>query len=335
MLKVNHNFPLKEYNTFNIDVIASQFVKVNNVDECKEWLNLNRSNNILVIGEGSNLLFTGDFDGVILQPVMTFTNVLEENDDEVLIEVGAGKKWDDFVVFCLENLFYGVENLSLIPGTVGATPVQNIGAYGVEVNDVIETVNGMFIDSGDEFSLTNKECDFGYRNSIFKKQLKGKTIITSVIFRLSKKEKFNLNYGHLKESLKDYSEIIITNIRSVIVSTRNSKLPEPEVTGNAGSFFKNPEISQTLYNELLKTYSDIPGYLLENNLVKVPAGWLIDRAGWKGKKMGRAGVHPQQALVLINLGDATGDDILKLAKAIEEDVYDKFQIVLEKEVNVI
>ena len=335
MLKVNHNFSLKEYNTFNIDVNTPQFVKVNNVDECKEWLNSNGSNNILVIGEGSNLLFTCDFDGMVLKPEMDFINVLEENDDEVLVEAGAGKKWDDFVMFCVENSFYGVENLSSIPGTIGATPVQNIGAYGVEVKDVIEIVNGIFIDSRDEFSFTNSECDFGYRNSIFKKQLKDKTIITSVVFRLSKKEKYNLNYGHLKESLKDYGEINITNIRSVIVSTRNSKLPEPGVTGNAGSFFKNPEISNNLYNELLKTNSDMPGFLLENSMVKVPAGWLIDRAGWKGKKLGRAGVHPQQALVLINLGEATGNDILKLAKAIEEDIYNKFQITLEKEVNVI
>ncbi len=337
MLKVNHNFSLKKYNTFNIDVNASQFVKVSNVFECKEWLNSNRSNqfNTLVIGQGSNLLFTCDFDGVVLQPISDFTKVLEENEDEVLIEVGAGKIWDDFVLYCVENSFYGVENLSLIPGTVGASPVQNIGAYGVEVKDVIETVCGFFIDSVEEFCLTNKECGFGYRNSIFKKQLKGKVIITSVVFRLSKKERFNLNYGHLKESLEEYGEINIRNIRSVIVSVRNSKLPDHVVTGNAGSFFKNPEISQTLYNELLENYPDTPGYLLENDLVKIPAGWLIDRAGWKGKKMGRAGVHPEQALVLINLGGATGNDILKMAKAIEEDIFRKFQIVLEKEVNVI
>ncbi len=337
MLKVNHNFSLKEYNTFNIDAYASVFVKLNSIGECKEWLRsmdlTNRS--VLVIGHGSNLLFTGKYDGVVVQPVMNFVKIMEDNDDEILIEVGAGKKWDDFVLFCVENSFYGVENLSLIPGTVGASPVQNIGAYGVEVKDVIDSVNGVFIDSGEEFCFTNKECDFEYRSSVFKKELKGKIIITSVVFRLSKREKFNLNYGHLKESLKNYGEINIENIRSVIVSVRNSKLPEPEVTGNAGSFFKNPEISQTLYNELLKKYSDMPGYLLENDLVKVPAGWLIDRAGWKGKKMGRAGVHPQQALVLINLGNATGSDILKLSKAIEEDIYDKFQINLEKEVNVI
>ncbi len=337
MLKINRSFSLRKYNTFNIDAIATQFVKVGNMVECKEWIHSKSATNLntLVIGEGSNLLFTRDFDGTILKPEMDFINVLEDNGDDILIETGAGVEWDVFVQFCVENSFFGVENLSLIPGSVGASPVQNIGAYGVEVKDVIEEVKGVFIATGEEFCYTNRECDFGYRNSIFKRNLKGKVIITSVVYRLSKKKNFNLNYGHLKKSLEEFGEINIKNIRSVIVSVRNSKLPDPDVTGNAGSFFKNPEISQPHYDNLTTKYHDIPGYNLESGLIKVPAGWLIDRAGWKGKKMGRAGVHPKQALVLINLGNATGSDILALAKAIENDIYDKFQITLEKEVNVI
>jgi len=337
MLKVNNNFSLKEYNTFNIDAVASQLVKVSSVEECKEWIysDISKNVDILVIGEGSNLLFTRDFDGVVLQPLMNFIKVIEEDKDRVLIEVGAGCRWDDFVMYCVENSFYGVENLSLIPGSVGASPVQNIGAYGVEVKDVIEEVKGVFIDSGDEFCYKNKECGFEYRNSIFKKELRGKVVITSVVYRLSKKISFNLNYGHLRESINDYGEINIENIRSVIVSVRKSKLPDPVVTGNAGSFFKNPEIQQSQYDRLKVSFPGIPGYNIGNNLIKVPAGWLIDKAGWKGKKMGRAGVHPQQALVLINLGNATGKDILILAKAIEDDIYNKFHITLEKEVNVI
>ena len=337
MLKVNSNFSLKEYNTFNIDANASQFVMVSSVDECKEWLSsgVSDNRNVLVIGEGSNLLFTRDFDGVVLQPLMNFINVIEEGEDTVLIEAGAGNRWDDFVKYCVENSFYGVENLSLIPGSVGASPVQNIGAYGVEVKDVIEEVKGIFIDSGDEFCYKNMECEFAYRNSIFKKELRGKVVITSVVYRLSKKVFFNLDYGHLRESLEDYGEVNIENIRSVIVSVRNSKLPDPEVTGNAGSFFKNPEIPQPEYDTLKAAYPDMPGYNLENGLVKIPAGWLIDKAGWKGKTMGRAGVHPQQALVLINRGNATGNDILKLAKAVVDDISNKFHITLEKEVNVI
>ncbi len=337
MLKVNHNYSLKKYNTFNIDTIASQFVRVDSVEECKEWLCSNslRNTKSLIIGEGSNLLFTLDFDGVVLQPIMNFIKVIKEDEDEILIEVGAGVPWDNFVQYCVANSYYGIENLSRIPGAVGASPVQNIGAYGVEVKDVIEKVNGIFIDSAEEFSFVNGKCVFEYRNSIFKKELKGEVIITSVIFRLGKRERFNLNYGHLRESIEEYGEINIKNIRSVIVSVRNSKLPDPQVTGNAGSFFKNPEISQSHYDVLLVKYPEMPGYTLENNMVKVPAGWLIDRAGWKGKRLGRAGVHPQQALVLINLGSATGNDILALAKAIEEDIFNRFQIFLKKEVNVI
>ena len=336
MIVIKKDFPLRELNTFHFDVKASEYVQLHDVNDCKEWALSNRGDSdVLVMGEGSNLLFTGDFKGVILSPVMDFIKVLHQYEDEVLIEAGAGKKWDDFVEFCVSNSYHGVENLSLIPGTVGASPVQNIGAYGVEVKDVTERVNGIFIDTGEEFGFGNAECDFDYRSSVFKKGLKGKVIITSVVYRLSKKENFKLHYGHLGEKVKEYGEINIENIRKAVVSIRRSKLPDTDKTGNAGSFFKNPSVSSVHFEELQKKFPDIPGYRLSSGFVKVPAGWLIDKAGWKGKVMGKAGVHPRQALVLVNTGGATGKDILALASAIEKDIFDKYRITLEKEVNVV
>lgn len=336
MIVIKKDFPLREFNTFHFDVKASEYVQLHDAGECREWVMSNRAKqDILVMGEGSNILFSGDYKGVILKPVMDLIRILHQNEDEVLIEAGAGKIWDDFVDYCVNKSFYGVENLSLIPGTVGASPVQNIGAYGAEVKDLTERVNGIFIDSGESFSFGRAECDFGYRNSIFKKELKGKVIITSVVYRLSKKENFKLHYGHLEEKVKEYGEINIENIRKAVVSIRRAKLPDPDETGNAGSFFKNPEISPLHFEELQKKFPDIPGYHLKNGLVKVPAGWLIDKAGWKGKVMGKAGVHPRQALVLVNTGGATGADILALASAIENDIFGKYGISLEKEVNVV
>ena len=337
MLQKHENYPLKELNTFHFDVRAKEFIVTDNVDDIREWIIQEKPSveNLLVLGGGSNILFAGDHKGTIIHPLFDQIKIIYEDNDTVLIEAGAGKKWDDFVDFCVGNSYHGVENLSLIPGTVGAAPVQNIGAYGCEAKDVIEKVNGIFLDSGDLLPLFSSECNFGYRNSIFKNKLKNRLLVTSVVFRLSKKEVFNLSYGRLEEKTKEFGEINLQNIRKAVIEVRSSKLPDPDITGNAGSFFKNPEIPFEQFEKLKETYPGIPGYPLDNEKVKVPAGWLIDKAGWKGKAMGEAAVHSEQALVLVNRRNATGKDILNLASAIEKDIKAKFGIKLEKEVIVI
>ncbi|NPA36379.1 MAG: UDP-N-acetylmuramate dehydrogenase [Chlorobi bacterium] len=337
MITVLNNYSLKNHNTFNIDISASKFVEVTRVQDLIYHFNHRDDNGlpILVLGGGSNVLFTKDFNGEVLSPVIKYIEIREENDEFVYAEAGAGVIWDDFVEFCVGKEYYGVENLSLIPGTVGAAPVQNIGAYGAEAANVIQEVKGVYVDSGDSFVFNKEQCRFGYRASIFKKSLKGKVVITSVLFRLYKNAKLNIDYGDIKKKLEEYGSDDIYSVRKAIVEIRRSKLPDPGETGNAGSFFKNPEITAEHFNELKLKYPSMPGYKSEYGMIKVPAGWLIDKAGWKGKNMGRAGVNPRQALVLVNLGGATGNDILRLAEAIENDINEKFGIRLEKEVNVI
>lgn len=337
MITIHDNFSLRKYNTFQIDVNAAKFIEITKPEELQYFIihNLNIDSSALVLGGGSNILFTKDYDGLVIKPSIEFVDVLNGQDDEVLIEAGAGVVWDDFVEYCVEHEYYGLENLSLIPGTVGAAPVQNIGAYGAEAGDTIKSVKGFYLETGNEFELDHDECGFGYRKSIFKTKLKGKTVISSVVFRLSKKEKLNLDYGDIKNKLAEYGHTDIHSLRKAIVEIRKSKLPDPVETGNAGSFFKNPEIEESHFNTLKEQYPGIPGYKLSSGLFKVPAGWLIDKAGWKGKSMGRAGVNPRQALVLVNLGGAKGTDILDLAAAIEQDINKKFGICLEKEVNII
>ena len=331
------NFNIKSLNSFHLNISVKEYIRTDSIPDLKEWLSETKPdiNKILILGGGSNLLFTSDYNGTVIHPAFDFIKTVSEDDDNILIEAGSGKNWDEFVEFCVANSYFGVENLSLIPGTTGAAPVQNIGAYGVEAKDVIEKVNGIYLESGNSFSLSNDECRFGYRNSIFKNELKNKVLITSVVFRLSKNETFNLRYGHLEEKVKGLGEININNVRKAVISIRRSKLPDPDITGNAGSFFKNPEVPNGLYNELKNIYPDMPGYQSGNGKIKIPAGWLIDKAGWKGRSMGNAAVHSEQALVLINTGNATGKDIMALASAIEEDIRDKFGIELEKEVIVI
>jgi len=337
MITIHDNFSLRKYNTFQIDVNAAKFIEITKPEELQYFIihNLNIDSSALVLGGGSNILFTKDYDGLVIKPSIEFVDVLNGQDDEVLIEAGAGVVWDDFVEYCVEHEYYGLENLSLIPGTVGAAPVQNIGAYGAEAGDTIKSVKGFYLETGNEFELDHDECGFGYRKSIFKTKLKGKTVISSVVFRLSKKEKLNLDYGDIKNKLAEYGHTDIHSLRKAIVEIRKSKLPDPVETGNAGSFFKNPEIEESHFNTLKEQYPGIPGYKLASGLFKVPAGWLIDKAGWKGKSMGKAGVNPKQALVLVNLGGAKGTDILDLAAAIEQDINKKFGICLEKEVNII
>jgi UDP-N-acetylmuramate dehydrogenase len=337
MFEIKENFSLKKYNTFGIEVKTKYFVEYSTVNELSNFLGTQRKQDLplMFIGGGSNVLFTKDFEGYLLHSKINGVEIIKEEDDKVYVRVGAGEDWDEFVEYCVKNGWGGVENLSLIPGNVGTCPIQNIGAYGVEVKDVITEVESIEIDTLKKTLFTNEECRFGYRDSVFKGKLRGRHIINYVTFCLSKKPIFKLDYGNLKEALKEYDQVNLQNIRQAVINIRDSKLPKPEVIGNAGSFFKNPVVHTNIFEDLKKSYADIPFYLQEEDSVKIPAGWLIEQAGWKGRNIGKVGVHEKQALVLINHGGATGQEIVDLAKEIQKSVKEKFGIDIEMEVNVI
>ena len=334
---IKENISLLSYNTFGIDAKADYFIEYNSVEELQTALKseIVKSNRLLHIGGGSNLLFMKDFKGVILHSAINFIKKVSEDADTVMLEAGAVVNWDDFVAYTVENGWGGVENLSLIPGEVGASAVQNIGAYGVEVQDVIIEVNAVEIETGESKIFSVEDCQYGYRESIFKKELKGKYIITSVVFKLQKQAQFKLNYQHLEAEVLKNGDINLQNIRQTIIAVRESKLPDPKIFGNAGSFFMNPVISKAHFNELLAQYPQMPHYFVSETEEKVPAGWLIDQCGWKGKQIGNAGVHDKQALVLVNKGGATGAEIVYLAEQIKASVKTKFGIELHAEVNYI
>jgi UDP-N-acetylmuramate dehydrogenase len=334
---IKQNISLLSYNTFGIDVKANYFAEYESIVELQEILNSEtvKLNNILHIGGGSNLLFLNDFKGLILHSKIKSIKVIREDEDFVIMEVGSGVVWDDFVAYCVTNGYGGVENLSLIPGEVGASAVQNIGAYGVEVQDLILEVKALEIESAQTRTFQVEECNYGYRISIFKNELKGKYIITSVVFKLSKKPAFKLNYQLLEEEVLKNGEITLQNIRKTIIAIRESKLPDTKLLGNAGSFFMNPVISKSKFVDLQVLYPNIPHYFVTENEEKLPAGWLIDQCGWKGKSIGNAAVHDKQALVLINKGGATGAEIVQLANEIQKSVKEKFGIELQTEVNYI
>jgi len=334
---LNSNFSLLAYNTFGIDVKADYFIEYNSVDDLQTVLQseIVLSNKMFHIGGGSNLLFMNDFSGVILHSFIQNIDVISETHSNVFLEVGAGVVWDDFVAYCVQNGWGGVENLSLIPGEVGASAVQNIGAYGVEVQDVIIDVKVVDINSGSPIVFSASECKYGYRDSIFKNEQKGNYIITSVVFKLEKSPIFKLNYQHLEDEVLKKGNINLNSIRQTIIEVRESKLPDPKLLGNAGSFFMNPVISKEQFFILQKKYPNIPNYTVSDTLEKIPAGWLIDQCGWKGKQIGNAGVHDKQALVLVNRGGATGAEIVHLAEQIQASVNQKFGIVLHAEVNYI
>jgi UDP-N-acetylmuramate dehydrogenase len=334
---IKENISLLSYNTFGIDAKADYFIEYSSVEELQTALKseIVKSNRLLHIGGGSNLLFMKDFKGVILHSAINFIKKVSEDADTVMLEAGAVVNWDDFVAYTVENGWGGVENLSLIPGEVGASAVQNIGAYGVEVQDVIIEVNAVEIETGESKIFSVEDCQYGYRESIFKKELKGKYIITSVVFKLQKQAQFKLNYQHLEAEVLKNGDINLQNIRQTIIAVRESKLPDPKIFGNAGSFFMNPVISKAHFNELLAQYPQMPHYFVSETEEKVPAGWLIDQCGWKGKQIGNAGVHDKQALVLVNKGGATGAEIVYLAEQIQASVKTKFGIELHAEVNYI
>ncbi len=337
MSPIQHRIALKPFHTFGIDVYANEFFSF--VDD-SELINLIQSGSlvdrkVLVLGGGSNFLPLGDVNYLIIHPVKCGVSVVSECDEQVIVEAQAGHVWDDFVAFCVNNSFYGVANLSYIPGHVGAAPVPNVGAYGVEDGDCIETVFAIDLQSGEQLQFTNQQCQFGYRHSIFKDLWKNRVVITKVRFKLSKLPVFHLEYGNIHNEIKNDGEVSLAAVRNAIINIRKSKLPDPEVIGNAGSFFKNPVVALSLAEQLKTSYPTLPWYPVDDKQVKIPAGWLIENAGWKGRTLGNAGVHPLQALVLTNLGGASGNEIIALADAIEADVLAKFNVILEKEVNVI
>ena len=331
-MKIIDNCPLKERHTFGMDVKADRLIEFANEDELKSALT-GAVKPLLFMGGGSNLLFLNNFSGTVLHSVIDNINIVAEDDNSVSVRVGSGVVWDDFVAYCVEKGWWGVENLSLIPGEVGASAVQNIGAYGVEVKDVLQSIEAISVDDLSKRIFTNAECNYAYRDSIFKKSLKGKYVITYVTYRLSKKANPNIGYGALKSVLAENPSL--KEIRDAIIAVRNSKLPDPKVYGNAGSFFMNPVIPMEQFVALQSRYPDIPSYPASDGYIKVPAGWLIEKSGWKGKSLGNAAVYEKQALVLINRGGATGMEVKHLADTVIADIKEIFGITLHAEVNYI
>jgi UDP-N-acetylmuramate dehydrogenase len=338
-MHIQSNFPLRLYNTFGLESTARFFVEVTSVTELEEILTNPewKKTPKFILGGGSNVLFTRDIDALVIHPKIKGIVKYQETWDLVSLKVGAGENWHEFVMHCVQNGYGGVENLSLIPGSVGAAPMQNIGAYGVEVKNVIESVEAMEIETGKLQIFSNVECNFGYRESIFKKEARDRFVITGATFVLSKKPKLNIGYGDVQKFLTDM-EVAVPTIKDVseaIMQIRRSKLPDPAKIGNAGSFFKNPEIPVSKFDELKMKNPLVPGYQVDENTVKVPAGWLIEQAGWKGYRKGNVGVHDRQALVLVNFGGGTGNEIKLLSETIQDSVFAKFGISLKAEVNFI
>ena len=330
-------------NTFGIEAQCRELITYDSEEALREVLNnIHRRHEglpVLHVGCGSNLLFLGNYNGIVLKSGIKGIRLIKETGDEVLIEVGAGEICDEFIAEAIHRGWYGMENLSLIPGQIGAAAVQNIGAYGVEVCDVIEEVKGLSLKDSSEHLWKRDECKYGYRQSIFKEELWGKYAITRVTFRLSKHFVPKLQYGGLVKAIEQAglteSTLTAEQLRQVIIGIRQAKLPDPKVQGNAGSFFKNPVVLRERAEQLLSMYPDMPHYPAEEGKVKLAAGWLIEQAGWKGKSLGRAAVHERQALVLVNKGGATGQDIQRLCEAIKKDVAERFGIELSPEVNFI
>ena len=338
MSNILHNYSLKNYNTFGIAAKAKYFARFSSEAELTALLknNICKTEPIFILGGGSNILLTQDFEGIVLANNIKGIDVISEDEESTSIAVGAGEVWHDFVLWSIDKNLSGIENLALIPGLVGASPMQNIGAYGLEVKDVITQVSYIEIESGIKKEITNSECNFGYRDSIFKHNLKGKVVITKVIFKLSKTPLNKTTYGAIEEELKNLNlEPSPKNISTAVINIRSSKLPDPKVLGNSGSFFKNPIIETTQFEELKKEFPEMVGYTISETQTKIAAGWLIDNAGLKGYRTGNAGVHKNQALVLVNYGNASGLEIINLAEEIQKKIKDKYGISITPEVNIL
>ena len=330
-------YSLRNLNTFGIDVIAEHYVRFDTEKEIADFLDRHPlgEGRYLILGGGSNLLFTGDFQGTVLHPELKGISIVEESDSHLAVKAMAGEKWDDLVAFAVDKGWGGIENLSYIPGSVGASAVQNIGAYGVEVQSVIQRVEAIEVASGKRAVFSGPECDFGYRTSRFKGDGYDRFIITAVIFLLSKNPRFVLDYPGVLKKVQALGDPCLKTIRKAIIDIRKQKLPDPSILGNAGSFFKNPIVDKEKMERLLKYDPNLPHYPQSDGRFKLAAGWLIDRCGWKGKQVGRAAVHDRQALVLVNRGEATGLEILSLSEQIRQSVEKTYGILLEREVRVV
>jgi len=336
---IQDNVSLRPFNTFQVDVKARHFARFSSLDELRTLLadQVVVAGKKMILGGGSNVLFRSDFDGVILRNELRGIRLISETDTHLIVESAAGESWHQFVLYCIEKGWAGVENLSLIPGSVGAGPMQNIGAYGVEIQEVIESVQAFHIHDHVIHTFSNSECSFSYRESIFKRAEKDNWVILAVQFKLNKRPVFRVDYGAIQDELDLASpdRLTIREVSNAVIRIRQSKLPDPAVLGNAGSFFKNPVISRAHFERLKKGYPSLPAYPIDENSIKVAAGWLIEQTGWKGKRIGECGVHERQALVIVNYGHATGNEIFELSGQILSSVKERFGIDLEREVNFI
>lgn len=339
LIDLKENFSLKSLNTFGLEESCRFFTKVKSLDELNGALDFANSENvpILILGGGSNILLTQTFPGLVILIANKGIEIIREDENQIVVAVAAGENWHQFVLSCLQNQWFGLENLSLIPGSVGASPMQNIGAYGVEVGSHIQSVQWMDRTTRKLNEISAAECRFGYRESIFKHELKDQAIIWSVHFCLSKNPKVKVDYGDIRQILneKGITEPSPKDVSDAVVAIRSSKLPNPAEIGNAGSFFKNPVVSKSTYSMIASRYPHVPHYPVDESSIKIPAAWLIETAGWKGRNYGQYGVHDRQALVLVNYGGAHGNEILTLARNIQRDVMEKFGVALQQEVNLI
>lgn len=337
-MQILNNYFLKKYHTFGTNVYVDYFTEINSVEEFKELQQTEvYENNVhLILGGGSNLLFTKNYEGLVIKNNLHGIEILKEDENYVWIKAAAGENWHTFVLYCVDKNYGGVENLSLIPGCVGAGPMQNIGAYGVEIKDVCDEVTAIDLITGEEKTFSNADCKFGYRESVFKHVYKNKYLITSVVFKLDRKPVLNTSYGAIEQELKNMGVLQpgVKAVSNAVINIRSSKLPDPATLGNAGSFFKNPEVSKQKHDKLKVQFTNLVAYVLENGNYKLAAGWLIEQCGFKGKRFGDAGIHVNQALVLVNYGNASGKEIYDLSQQVLDAVQEKFDVVLEREVNI-
>jgi UDP-N-acetylmuramate dehydrogenase len=337
MILIEETFSLKSFNTFGIQAYAKIFAEATTMEDLISIIGIFRDNPLpkLILGGGSNLLFTKDFDGVVIFPNLVGIELVRHSGESTWLRAYAGENWDKFVEFCVSKNLGGIENLSFIPGNIGACPIQNIGAYGVEVKDVIESVDALDIQTGDKRTFSNEECQFGYRDSIFKNEAKNKYIITSVVFKLRKQPAIFLSYKEVMDEIRKFPDVTVANVRQSIINIRRRKLPDPAEFGNAGSFFKNPLISTNKFQSIKEEFSLAPSYIVDKETVKIPAAWLIETCGWKGIREGNVGTHPNQPLVIVNYNGAKGRDVIQFAEKISNSVKQRFGIELQMEVNVI
>ena len=336
-MKIQSNHSLKELNTFGIDVQAKNYVEAKSLNDLIQLCKANTAEQLFFLGGGSNMLLTQDIQKTVVKVDLKGIEIIQEDEDFVWVEAQAGENWHEFVLWAVQNNYGGIENLSLIPGNVGTTPIQNIGAYGVELKDVMSGCSTLEIKSQEQQQFTTAQCEFGYRESVFKNKLKNQHVITAVTFKLTKKDhQLKTSYGAIQEELNQagITEPTIQDISTAVINIRNSKLPNPKEIGNSGSFFKNPVVSKEQFQSIQSSHPTIPHYQIDEQYFKIPAGWLIEKAGFKGSRYGDAGVHEKQALVLVNYGKATGSEILRLAQTIQKNVFKLFQINIEAEVNI-